>query len=85
VKKRIASHPIYKYDKFQHDCAIFDFSKVLEVKRSQGPKNEDFEEKNHLQVFIQSTSVPNFNLIVPFLNSPGFLELLTQNCNKQTQ
>jgi len=40
------------------------------VKGSQGPKKEDFQKmKKKTQVFIQSTSVPNFNMIRPFFTS----------------
>jgi len=40
--------------------------KVLEQKGSQGPKN-DFEEMKRTSPGIQSTSVPNFNMIAPIL------------------
>jgi len=37
------------------------------------------KQKSNYEVFIQSTIVPNFNMIVPFLTFIGCYEVLTQN------
>jgi len=55
--------------------------KVLEEKESQ---NEDFEKiKKYHQVFIQSTIVPNLNMIALFLTSLGFDSKLQQTNAKK--
>jgi len=48
---------------------------VLQYYSSPGPQNEDFQKiKKITQVIIQSTCMSNFNIIGPFLTSPGCAE-----------
>jgi len=56
-RKALGIHLFYKFAKFQHDYAIFDFTKlpkVLEKNGSQGPKREDFQKMKIITVRYSS-------------------------------
>jgi len=81
-------HTIYKCAKFQHDFAIFEFSRLTQIFRvKRGPKNEDLKKVKILIAGIHP--IYNCAKFQHDFSIFGFyfwlFKFLTQNCNKQTQ